>query len=339
MPPRSYYIEPRPSDYLAFARAYFADELEDASAFVEETGLPFIRDGKHIAAYLSISPSLIRQILHKKGYHYRKFDLEKSDGTPREISTPKTYLKVIQWWICDNILDRSDQQEAIHGFRRGRSFITNAQSHVGCNHLLNMDIAKFFPTIQVEMISECFQKMGYQADGAKLLAELCSLEGSAPTGAPTSPSIGNLVLADFDQDMASLAEQNGLHYTRYADDLTFSSADRIPDELTETVTELVAEYGFAINAKKTKFMGRGDRMEVTGVVINSVPSLPREWRNRARGFLHRANCNPKKFSQHWQQISGIYGSLKAFDPEEKLALTKKARETLHLVRPAKRAKS
>ncbi len=196
MPPRSYFNNPRTSDYLAFAEAYFPDELDEARAFIETTGLPFIESAKHIASYLSISPSLIRQILHKKEYHYRQFELKKSDGTPRVISTPKTYLKVIQWWICDNILNRSLQQEAIHGFTRGRSYITNAQSHAGCQHMLNMDIEKFFPSISVKMISGWFREIGYGPNGAKLLAELCSLDGSAPTGAPTSPAIGNHVLLD-----------------------------------------------------------------------------------------------------------------------------------------------
>lgn len=333
MPPRSYYNEPRPSDYLAFAEAYFPDELDDARAFVEKTGLPFISSSKHIAAYLSISPSLIRQILHKKEYHYRQFELKKKDGTPRVISTPKTYLKVIQWWICDNILDHLDQPEAIHGFRRGRSYITNAQSHLGCRHILNMDIEQFFPSISAVMISECFQEMGFGADGANLIAELTSLGGSAPTGAPTSPSIGNIVLKNFDRDLCQLSSQHGLQYTRYADDLTFSSNEMISSDAVDMVKNVIEGYGFSVNSKKTKFMGPGDRMEVTGVVINDRPNLPREWRNWARGLLHRAYCNPGKFAHQWQQISGIYGSLKAFDPGENLKLTQKARQTLSLVRP------
>ncbi|WP_419913485.1 reverse transcriptase domain-containing protein [Hoeflea sp.] len=134
--------------------------------------------------------------------------------------------------------------------------------------------------------------------------------------------------------MVEFAEEHGLHYTRYADDLTFSTSERIPSGLVDMVAQVVSKYGFAINAKKTKFMGRGDRMEVTGVVINERPKLPREWRNWARGLLHRASRNPEDFKSQWQRISGIYGSLKAFDPEEELRLTQKARETLNLVRPS-----
>lgn len=333
MPPRSYFIEPRPSDYLAFARAYFPESFLEAQAFTKETGLPFIRSTQHLAAYLTISPSLIRQIIHRKNYHYREFPLVKSDGSARTISTPRTYLKVIQWWICDNILNCSKQLDVIHGFTRGRSFLTNAHSHLGCHHILNMDIEKFFPSITMEMISEQFRRMGYSADGADVLAELCSLRGSAPTGAPTSPTLGNLVLFEFDNDIQRFSRERSLHYTRYADDLTFSSKTRIASDVANEVESLVSRYGFRVNPQKTKFMGRGDRMEVTGVVINATPALPRQWRNWARGFLHRAAKNPTDYKGQWRRISGIYGSLKAFDPEERKRLTQKARETLNLVRP------
>jgi RNA-directed DNA polymerase len=333
MPPRSYYIDPRPSDYVAFAQAYFPNDIELATAFSGTTGRPLVQSVEHLAAYLGISASLIRQILHKKEYHYRCFELVKGDGDVRLISTPKTYLKVIQWWIMDNILNTAEVGTAVHGFTRGRSYVSNAQEHLGANHLLNVDIKKFFPSITTAMVSRVFVELGYETDGANLLAELCTLAEAAPTGAPTSPMLGNLVLKDFDKTMIKLAAN--YTYTRYADDLTFSSESLIPEEFYHEVQNAVTASGFRLNLQKTKFMGRGDRMEVTGVVINEFPNLPRNWRNWARGFLHRAAQNPNSYRGQWQRISGILGTLKSIDPNEDKPLTKKARSTLELLKPKK----
>jgi RNA-directed DNA polymerase len=328
MPPRSYYNSPRIGDYLAFARAYFPAEFDAASAFANLTGRPFIENETHIASYLGISPSIIRQILHKPRFHYRTFPLKKADGTNRTIQTPKTYLKVIHWWINDNVLLTNDMAEAVHGFIKGRSYITNAAAHVGAKHLLNLDISKFFPSITEQMIVEVFQGLGYGAEGASLLARLTSLGGEAPTGAPTSPVLGNLVLGNFDQLVTELSGARHITYTRYADDLTFSAQNRIDEAFLEEVTAIVVNSGFELNPKKTRFLGKGDRMEVTGVIINDGLNLPIEWRNWARGYLQRVIRSPVEFTQSHSIISGIFGVLKSIDPDEQRRLTQKAKSAL-----------
>ena len=335
MPPRSYYIEPRASDYIAFARSYFGDEAHIAEAFIKRTELPYIENADHLASYIGVSASLIRQILHKKDYHYRKFYLPKPDGTNRLITTPKTYLKVIQWWIADNILSNVSVDDCVHGFVRGRSYVSNAETHLGAKHLLNVDIEKFFPSISDEMVLSIFESLGYGSYGAQLLSALCTLDGFSPTGAPTSPMIGNAVLSSFDMEIREMARQQGLTYTRYADDLTFSSDSRIEDGFANQVSALIKKFGFELNDSKTKFMGTGDRKEVTGVTINDFPNLSRDWRNSARGFLHRAFLNPHQYHNEWKRVAGIYGTLKALDPECRKKLTQKARETLRRVKPLK----
>ena len=134
--------------------------------------------------------------------------------------------------------------------------------------------------------------------------------------------------------MANIAAERGMRYTRYADDLTFSSLDWIPADFLSLVTEAVEAHGFSLNKKKTKFMGRGDRMEITGVVINDRPNVTREWRNWARGYVQRALRNPEGYQSEWQTISGIYGTLNAFDRECKLPLTRRAREALARIKSA-----
>ena len=332
MPPRSYYNTPRIEDYLAFAKAFFPNEIAPATDFSITTGRPYLQADTHLAAYLGISTNIIRQILHNKKYHYRTFPLLKANGDSRLISTPKTYLKVVQWWICDNIFSTAKLSEATHGFCKGRSYITNAAAHMGTEHLLNVDIAKFFPSISQKMIISVFRELGYGDVGAMLLAQLSSLDGMAPTGAPTSPLIGNLVLRQIDDAIETVIASRGIRYTRYADDLTFSSRQRIEDDFLFEIARIVEEGGFHLNYDKTRFIGKGGRMDVTGVVINEKINLPIDWRNWARGFLKRAVRNPADYIDERDTISGIFGVLKSVDPEEERPLTHAARATLAAIK-------
>ncbi|AML53080.1 reverse transcriptase domain-containing protein [Falsihalocynthiibacter arcticus] len=171
--------------------------------------------------------------------------------------------------------------------------------------------------------------MGYGAEGAQLLTSLTTYQDCAPTGAPTSPEIGNIVLSKLDEEMA-MADFPIL-YTRYADDLTFSSQNWLDAGLVGKVERIVANNGFELNRNKTKFMGAGDRMDVTGVVINDKVNFSRAWRNRVRGYLHRVRLNPENYRGERNKVAGLYGSLKALDPEEVNLLTVYAQHALRVL--------
>ena len=332
MPPRSYYNDPRVSDYVAFASAYFPSEINAAIEFSEKTGLPYVNSSQHIAAYLGVSPSLIRQIIHRPSFHYREFPLVKADGSERKISTPKSYLKVVQWWILDNILRPRSLLPCVHGFRGGFSYVTNAKSHSASRHILNIDIKSFFDSISGAQIMNVFSSFGYSESGSFTLASLTTKSDIAPTGAPTSPMLANMIFRETDAALLAYSTEKGLVYTRYADDLTFSCQDRISYEVLDDVTKIVRNAGFNLNPNKTKFMGPGDRKEVTGVVVNSELSAPKEWRNSARGYLNHVQRNVKDCAGEIGKVRGIYGILKQFDPEHTKPLTRAARETLELLK-------
>ena len=104
---------------------------------------------------------------------------------------------------------------------------------------MNVELKKLFPSITEEMVTAAFRDLGYGQEGATLLAGLTTLEGTAPTGAPTSPSLGNIILAKFDEEMETIASNRQIVYTRYADDLTFSGQDRMEEDfLKECQTSL-----------------------------------------------------------------------------------------------------
>ncbi|MEH6721626.1 MAG: reverse transcriptase family protein [Aurantimonas endophytica] len=332
MPPRSFYADPSLSHYQSIIDQFFPDISQEASAFSADRGLPFINSISHLSAYMGIEASLIRQILHKREYHYRHFDLLKKDGTKRSISSPRTYLKVIQWWMLDNVFQRVDLPESVHGFRRGRSYISNAEIHLGSNHLLSVDLEAYFPSILTDRVSNVFQKIGYGIEISSTLSQLVTFKGALPQGSPCSPYIANIVFYDADGEIKKICDENGYRYTRYADDITISSDQRIPKDFLATITKIIAVNGFSLNTNKTRFAGRGDRMEVTGLVINAVPSLPREWRYRAKAAFHQATREPEAFMERLHELQGLFGALLATDPNERSAITRKGRAALLAVR-------
>jgi RNA-directed DNA polymerase len=312
MPTRSYYF---PKDFKHLENILRAEPDGFPDAQVEKyraLGLPPIPTTGSLSLFLGISPKTIFSIRQNAEQHYRSFTLTKKDGSKRNIDTPRTYLKVIQWWILDNILNNAHVAENVFGFVAGRSVLQNAIYHHGAKHVLNVDIRQFFPSISIDQVRDIFCTLGYGHDVANMLSELCCLDGRVPQGAPTSPAIANQVLKGLDKELTQLADRVGHRYSRYADDLTFSSKKWISKELIEEIQTAVAVAGFELKSEKTRFSGTGGRMEVTGIVINETLQPSRNWRKRTRATLHKLSLNPRLTRREISYLNGIRGMAAQF---------------------------
>lgn len=313
MPTRSYYF---PKDFAHLEEILRAEQggfPDEEAARFRELGLPPIPTTGALPLFLGISPKTIFSIRRRPGKHYRSFPLKKKDGTEREINTPRTYLKVIHWWILDNILNHVEIAENVFGFVAGRSAVQNAEYHFGAKHVLNVDIRQFFPSIRIDQVRSIFESLGYSESVSEMLADLCCLNERVPQGAPTSPAIANLVLRELDKKLSGLAQDAGHFYSRYADDLTFSSQDKIAEDFLLSVKEAVEEANFELKPEKTRFSGSEGRMEVTGVVINEVLQPSRNWRKRTRATLHRLRNSARLTRRDLSYLQGIIGSAGQFE--------------------------
>jgi retron-type reverse transcriptase len=266
---------------------------------------------------------------HVFDHLYALHRIPKKSGGFREIHAPCAELKRLQSRILENGFNRLAMSRSAHGFHRGRSILTNALPHSGKACVVNVDIDSFFQTTGHNLILQATAHLanGHLSWGARLvLADILSYGGVLPTGAPTSPAIGNLVLRGADAAIAKVAARHGIDYTRYADDLTFSGHKHAV-KILPFVEKVLGQLGYKLNAKKTNIYRRGRRQMVTGLVVNEKPNLPRHVRRRLRAAVHTA---AKGENPHWNghpmnkhELGGRISLLNLVDQHKAAALREK----------------
>jgi len=293
--------------------AGLADRRANIEALVAR-GLPVLSTPLDVARALGLSISELRWLcFHSEATerpHYVYFEVPKRSGRgTRLLSSPQPKLKAAQAWVLSNVLEKLPTEEPAHGFIKGRSTVSCARPHVAKDVVVNLDLSNFFPSIGFARVLGVFRKLGYSPAVATLFALLCTesprsvveFEGrrywvaagprALPQGACTSPALSNQVARKLDRRLGGMCHKHGFVYTRYADDLTFSASEGKRDALAmflARVRHIVTEEGFAINPDKGRVQRSGGRMEVTGIVVNDKPSVPREEVRRLRAILHHA---------------------------------------------------
>lgn len=293
--------------YLRFIEGGKDDSfLDEVDPLAVKPHMPVLSKRYDLASFLSIDALMLRSMVRNKAKHYRSFEIKKKTGGVRTIDAPRTFLKVAQWWILDTILRKAPVSLNSTGFSPGNSFIANAREHLGCRHLLNVDIRDFFPSIGYSAVFQVFRSFGYNIDVSDMLAELCTLDAKLPQGSPTSPSLSNLFMTEADRYIDSLSRRFGVdRYTRYADDLTFSSQQRIPDMFLEELQAILKVYGLALNTTKTRFMGPNQAKEVTGLILGRDDvALPRRFLNGTRGWFYSISQQPDAYVHKKHSIQG-----------------------------------
>jgi RNA-directed DNA polymerase len=302
--------------WLEAAPAFFGPEEQDrVPTFLDRNIVPVFH-GPELALYLGISPRLVsHMVTHAKKY-YTSFQIKKKNGDPRIITAPRVFLKTIQRYILDCILSPLPLHPAATGFRRGFNCSMGAGQHVGCRFLWNIDIANFFPSITQKQITSVFESIGYPSSAAYFLSGLCCLEKRLPQGAPTSPALANLAVTSLDKALSTMSEKAGINYTRYADDLSFSSNNPLSQAFRKKVIAAIHKVGFKLQRRKTRLMGPKIRREVTGLTVNDRVSIPRFRRRQLRAYFHKIRIDPSPFIEEKSRAIGLASWLYDYHPKE-----------------------
>ena len=176
--------------------------------------------------------------------------------------------------------------DCCHGYRPGRSSRSNAQPHCGATWVQKADIQDFFASSSPDMVKQLFESLGLNSASAELLADLTTVDDGLPLGAPSSPVISNLLLASADESILKLCDARNISYTRYADDLTFSSSADF--DVLDSVSQVIERHGYVLNAGKSVKRQRGQSLQVTGLVIwdGATPRLPKRFKRRLEQELY-----------------------------------------------------
>lgn len=249
--------------------------------------LPVAYNTAHLAHKQKLSKNhLLWMAYHQKTY-YAHYVIPKANGSPREIDAPSGRLLAMQQWILRRILNRGRPHKYATAFIKGRSIMDNGRPHAARKVVVRIDLKDFFPSITYKQVRKVFEQFGYPYRVAGIFANLCTLEGRLPQGAPTSPALSNLVCVRMDRRFAALARKSKFRYTRYADDLVFSSNNPKFPSMVPFLKEIIRDEGFTVNEDKLKIMHQGQRQAVTGLVVNAKPNLKRDYIRRLRAIAHR----------------------------------------------------
>lgn len=270
-----------------------------------------VRSIGDLAAFLGTTPARLSHYLYANSRpRYRRFRVRKASSGWREISAPPSVIHVFQLKLLSCMNALAPPKPPVHGFAPERNVRTNAKPHLKAELVLNLDLKDFFPSIHFGRVRGMFRKppFNFPDDVATVLAQTCCDERVLPQGAPTSPLISNLICRGLDLDLERFARSSGCSYTRYCDDITFSTtrsrfdpglvvsppgADRV--ELGAPLTDILSRHSFSANPKKTRLRSRQQRQEVTGIVVNEKLNVPREYVRNIRSIIH--DCEVRGLEQ------------------------------------------
>lgn len=234
------------------------------------------RNKLHLPSIIGESKDKLDNIIKNLDNHYTEWIEEKIDkktgqfktyldGTikKRVIRPSKKELKKIQSKIKDRILSQIELPSNIHGGVKKKSNITNAKPHQGNKYKFVTDLKDFYPSIKSKTIHDAFIKLGFNKQFAFYVTKLTTWKGELPQGTPTSTHISNIIFLETDLKLLKVCKENNITYTRYIDDLTFSSQKNI-QEFIPFFLNTIKESGFKLSYRKTEYK---EKINVTGIDI------------------------------------------------------------------------
>ena len=288
--------------------------------YAKHPDIPALLTLGHLAQRARVPYWRLRAAVERAPDTYRHFTIRKRSVGRRTISVPHPDVMTAQRWLTAYVLNKQPVHPASHAFKPGSSILRCAARHCGARWIVKMDISGFFGSISEIQVFHIFRQLGYQPLMAFELARLttCVTDnlyryarpqwrnhgrhstiekykdrriGHLPQGAPTSPMLSNLVMRSLDEDIATAAQSAGLIYTRYSDDLTFSTRQDFSRsqavKFTHVVANLLRTADLYPNKRKTVIIPPGARKVVLGLIVDGAePRLPRQFRDNLRQHLY-----------------------------------------------------
>jgi RNA-directed DNA polymerase len=292
---------------------------------------------ERIAQELGLPQPFLLSLAKTASFRYKTYYILKRHGGSREINHPAKPLKAVQRWILQNILSKLPVHEAAMAYRHGIGVKDNAKIHSDSRYLLRMDFEDFFPSITDKDIRQYIAKLptffsGWNDTDIEIFCRFLCRRHVLTIGAPTSPSLSNAICWDLDEQLMTISAQSQCRYTRYADDLFFSTT--LPNVLKglesvviDVCNLLTIPARLVINSEKTRHSSKRGRRRVTGIVLSSdgTTRAGRDLKRKIRALVFRYQQIDYKTKV---RLAGHVSYVASVDPEFINSLIKKYGPTL-----------
>ena len=273
---------------------------------------------------LQLPVGYITKLSNTASFCYKTYVVPKRNGKGnREIHHPSRELKSLQRWLLYNVIAEWPVHTSATAYKKGSGILYNASLHGASNYLLRIDLRGFFPSItwhDVIRYSEARSAdIGWDEEDRLLFVKIVCRRKRLTIGAPTSPALSNVVCYDLDGVLASLAMKEDVIYSRYADDMFFSTERRdvlgkLAVEVVKTVEGVALPANLKVNHEKTRHLSRRGRRIVTGIVLGSGGelSIGRGRKRYIRSLIHRYDDLEPKQREH---LAGLLAFAKSIEPD------------------------
>jgi len=318
-------------------------EVIDIPEFINTPeAIPHVFDGMSLAHSLGIRNRTLMHLVVGREKMYKVHSIPKKSGGRRTIHAPDRMLKFVQTRVLKRYLTPLEYPAHIAAYVSGRTTRDSAEVHAGRPILIVLDLKDFFTSTRRSWVRQAIQdELGYSHRVASLLSDLMTVPMNfpygkryvVPQGAPTSGAICNWVAHHrMDRKILEVCERWGMAYTRYADDLAFSSTTNLDRKKTNAfikqIVKLIREAGYSINKKKLRVARSGRQQRLLGMTINEKPNIMRLQFRKLRARIH--HCKYDGFS--------AVATAMGLDSAEKLkSQTEGQISYYHMINPVKAA--
>lgn len=244
--------------------------------------------------YLTHKKSIELALYKIRDEKYTTKNISKKNGGVRTLSIPPKFTRIIQTKFNEILQKLYIPLNPVHGFikmenNNPKNIISNASNHIQKSYVINLDIENFFDTINFGRVRGLFLSKPFNVNEliATKFAQLATYENKLPQGSPVSPIISNLICKKLDHELIKIAKEFSLTYTRYADDITFSTYKKKINStrIIRVIAKVIKDNGFIINTEKTRIQNFNQTQIVTGLKVNQKVNLRRKYIKQIRSML------------------------------------------------------
>jgi len=278
---------------------------------------------------LLISDSQLDRLISRSPHMYKQYKIQKKNGKYRTISQPARETKYLQHWLIANVFNELNVHKAASAYKTGSSIKKNAQYHVNNCYLSKFDFKNFFPSIKGKdlaiYLNRHFGNKLTEVELFDIIRISCikqngSNDYNLSVGAPSSPMLSNSIMYEFDCKVVEWCSENNIRYTRYADDLTFSTSVRnISSNIEPYLRSVIKSIDFLnlrFNRKKTIHTSKKFQRRVTGLILSNdgKVSIGRDRKREISSLIHKFTIQ-QLAENEISRLQGLLGFAKGTEPD------------------------